>query len=462
MKEASKHLYAIVIALLFSWLFFERTVGINLLIFDLLLLAAIWRANRESLQSPAVKLFYVGTLLSSIMVVWHNSSWSLLIHHINFGLLGGALAAPQLKSVFNVFFAAIFNVVYSVREFFRTRKVAQTEQKKIKRKPLARFWYALRISIIPLLAVFIFGTIYSSSSPWFNTVWQNVNEFFRTIFGDLFDMISFTWFFTFIFGLILTIYLLFANSDHQFDITEEKQPDNLDRKRQRFSYKGGAMGLKREMHVATLLFAALNVMLLMQNILDFSNVWIGFEWNGEYLKQFVHEGTYLLIFSIILSAGLVIFYFRGNLNFFKKNKTLKLLAHIWIFQNMFLVASVAVRNMWYIDYFNLAYKRIGVFFFLIAVIYGLYSVYVKVNRKKSIHYLVRVNAMAVYLLLLTSCFVNWDVLITRYNFAHAEDDGKADHQQQRQDDHLRIGEVTPEPFANQLHQTSSSLSFMRR
>jgi hypothetical protein len=419
MKARSKHLYALAIALLFSWLFFERSAGINLLLFDLLLLAAIWRLNRESLHAPAVKLFYAGTLLSSIMVVWHNSSWSLLIHHINFGLLGGALAAPQLKSVFNVFFAGLFNVVLSIREFFRTRKVSTQAKVPLKRKPLIRFWYVLRISVIPLLAVLIFGTIYSNASPWFNTVWQNVSVFFSNIFGDFFNMISFTWFFTFIFGLILSIYLLFAKSSDQFEDMEEKQPDDLERKRD--TYRGNALGLRRELHAATLLFVALNLMLLIQNMLDFGNVWIGFEWNGEYLKQFVHEGTYLLIFSIILSAGLVIFYFRGNLNFFKKNKNLKILAHIWIFQNMFLAASVAVRNIWYIDYFNLAYKRIGVFFFLLAVIYGLYTVYVKVNRKKSIHYLVRVNAMAVYLLLLTSSFVNWDVLITRYNFAHAEE-----------------------------------------
>lgn len=414
--KATRHRYALGIGLLFSWLFFERSAGINLLIFDLLLFAAIYHLDREKLQHTTVRVFYAGTLLAAIMVVWHHSGWSVFMHHASFGLLGGALAAPQLKSTLNIAFAGIFNTVLSVRNYFRTRKQVPKEARP---RPLARVWYALRISVVPLIIVAIFGTIYSNSSPWFNTFWTSVQAFMRTIFGDLFNMISFTWLFTFIFGLALAIYLLFASSNNHIEDAERNQPEDLNRQRER--YRGGIMALKRELHVATLLFIALNLLIFGQNLLDFTHVWIGFEWDGEYLKQFVHEGTYLLIFSIMISASLVVFYFRGNLNFYKNNRLLRGLAIAWIAQNAFLAASVAVRNIWYIQYFNLAYKRIGVFFFLIAVIYGLYTVFVKVNQQKSIYYLIRANALAAYLILLSIGFVNWDKVIARYNFAHAQD-----------------------------------------
>ena len=337
------------------------------------------------------------------------------MHHVSFTLLGGALAAPQLKGTINIAFAGIFNIALSIRSYFKTKRQVP---KELKPKPMARVWYALRISIIPLLIVYLFGTIYSSSSPWFNTFWKNIQRALSDLFGDLFDIISFTWLFTFVFGLALAIYLLFATSNESIQKSEDDQPDDMSRKRER--YRGGNLALKRELHVATLLFIALNLLILGQNILDITHVWFGFEWNGEYLKQFVHEGTYLLIFSIIISAALVIFYFRGNLNFYKNNKLLRTLALAWLAQNAILAASVAIRNMWYIQYFNLAYKRIGVFFFLVAVIYGLYTVYVKVNRQKSIYYLVRINSLAAYIILLSVGFVNWDKVIARYNFAHAQ------------------------------------------
>ncbi len=407
-----RHTIAILLALLFSWLFFQRAAGINLFIFDAALLSAIFFLQKEKLQSTNVRIFIFGVLSSSVFVGIHNSDWSLFIHHVSVVLLGGALAAPHLKSVASVLVAAVGNFVFSLQEYVRLR-APQAER----RRPVYRFLYALRISIIPFLLVLLFGTLYANASPWFNTFWAKLNTFFYTVFGDLFDMISIPWFFTFVAGLLITVYLLFAKSIEIINKIEEIQPDDLEKPAE---IDAENAALKRESQIAIILFGSLNAMLFGQNLLDFTHIWIGFEWNGEFLKQFVHEGTWLLIVSILLSAALVLYYFRRNLNFIQNNKVLRVLAYIFLFQNMFLAASVAVRNMWYIGYFNLAFLRIGVFFFLIAVIYGLYTVYTKVAEQKTIFYLVRKNSMAVYLLLLAIGFANWDTIIAKYNFAHAD------------------------------------------
>ena len=167
------------------------------------------------------------------------------------------------------------------------------------------------------------------------------------------------------------------------------------------------------------MFAFLNLVILVLNIADIKWVWYGFEWKGQYLKQFVHEGTYLLILSIIISIILVLYFFRGNLNFYQNNKLLKSLSYIWIVQNGILTISVAIRNFWYINYFALAYKRIGVIFFLVLVFYGLFSVYRKVSQRKSTFYIFKTNAYATLIVLILGSLINWDSVIAKYNFENS-------------------------------------------
>ena len=107
-------------------------------------------------------------------------------------------------------------------------------------------------------------------------------------------------------------------------------------------------------------------------------------------------------------------------DFYKKNGLLKKLSYIWLAQNALLAVSVGIRNYWYIYYYALAYKRIGVILFLLLTLYGLYSVFVKVRKQKTVFYLLRVNFNTLLILLTLSTLVNWDSYISRFNFAHAD------------------------------------------
>ncbi|MEP7265818.1 MAG: DUF4173 domain-containing protein, partial [Bacteroidota bacterium] len=176
--------------------------------------------------------------------------------------------------------------------------------------------------------------------------------------------------------------------------------------------------LKNEFRAAIFLFSCLNIILLLVNLIDINWVWFNFDWSGQYLKQFVHEGTWLLIASIIISMVLVLFFFRGNLNFFTKNKPLKVLCYIWLIQNCILVISVGIRNLYYIQHFALAYKRIGVLIFLLLTLIGILTIIYKIQNRKSAFYTTRVNALSLYIVLLISSFFNWDNIIARYNFNH--------------------------------------------
>jgi hypothetical protein len=98
---------------------------------------------------------------------------------------------------------------------------------------------------------------------------------------------------------------------------------------------------------------------------------------------------------------------------------LRYLSYVWLAQNGILSISVAIRNFYYIEHFNLAYKSIGVLIFLLLTLYGLFTVFIKVKERKSAFYLFKTNALSLYIVLMISSFVNWDSLIARYNFNHA-------------------------------------------
>jgi len=167
------------------------------------------------------------------------------------------------------------------------------------------------------------------------------------------------------------------------------------------------------------LLILVNLLLLVVNVIDIDWVWFGFEVPVDFsLKQFVHEGTWMLIISILLSMLILLHLFRGNQNFFGRIASLKTLALVWVVQNFILGISVFLRNYHYIDFHGLAYKRIGVIVFLALVLVGLITLFVKIRERKSFFYLLRVNGWAAFVVLVGLSMVNWDGFIVRTNLRH--------------------------------------------
>jgi hypothetical protein len=200
-----------------------------------------------------------------------------------------------------------------------------------------------------------------------------------------------------------------ADTELHFDLIRKRLKSKLSHLSRR---------LFRRKQVSIVLFFLLNLMIFWLNFLDIRHIWFGFEWNGGYLKEMVHEGTYLLIAAILLSIAIAIYYLNSNIVFLKNNKLFNFLIIMWLSQNLIMIISVALRNSYYINYFALAYLRIFVFFFLAACIVGLISIIILILRKKSVGYLMSVNSISVFVIVIISCCFNWDAIIARYNFAH--------------------------------------------
>jgi hypothetical protein len=272
----------------------------------------------------------------------------------------------------------------------------------------------LRFIILPVLILLTVFVLYSSASEPFS---KSVDYLGQKI-SDLFATISFKRTFFFLLG-VLIFGLCFVEIISSTIISKDSSLlHNLVRRRKKSSLRSLNRLLLRKKQMAVILFALLNLMIAWLNYLDITHLWFGFQWNGGYLKEMVHEGTYFLIVAILLSIAVSIYYLNSNMVFFKNNKVFNFLVIAWLMQNLVMIASVAIRNSYYINYFALAYLRIFVYFFLAACVVGLVSIIIMVRRRKSTGYLISVNTVSVFLLLLLSCCFNWDAIIARYNFAH--------------------------------------------
>jgi hypothetical protein len=399
-------LICIAFAALFTLLFHGQTMGINVLLFELPLLGLLWWMRRPK-PTLEVVITTVGTLMSAVFVVIHGSDLARTVNVLSLLVAVGALLAPQLHALHHALLISVRHILPAQRSFLHS---AQGSRRTNVVPRLGKSTAATLIAV--LLVVVLFMVIYQSSNPHFDSV---MDRFWASV-ESLFDRFDLTLAFTFALGLATTNIVLQQSQQPKLMAWMGRSNDMLLRHRERRPLTS-MLGLRYELRTGVLLLGLLNLLLLLVNVLDIRHVWFNFSFSGQYLKQFVHEGTYLLILSILLGAGIVLWFFRANQNFHRSNRTLKTLAFIWLAQNAVLAISVGIRNYWYIHHYALAYKRIGVAFFLLAVLIGLVLVGLKVRDRRSRHFLLRWNAFAVYSILLVMTCVNWDVLIARYNFS---------------------------------------------
>lgn len=225
----------------------------------------------------------------------------------------------------------------------------------------------------------------------------------------------------FIAGSFISLFVLYIVKENTFSKLDSDAQNYLQRTKKTIKGKFLSLGLKKEMVSGLITLIGLNTLIFIINLMDLSTYWFSYSRPSyETMKTLVHDGTGLLIFCVCLSVLIALYLFRSNQNFYSKNKWLRFLAIAWLAQNILLVFSVAWRNYWYILDFNLAYKRIGVFIFLLATLFGILTTIIKINHKKTFYYLVKLNSSFILTLLLLVSFVKWDNVIVNYNLNHKD------------------------------------------
>lgn len=413
LSNGAKLLTFFLFSLLFTFFFYKKELGLNFFIADVLV--AVWLLFTRQIQlNKAIPLIaFSAFLLTSVFAIITHSVFVYIMHFISIFILAGALLYPLSGSLLSTLGLGFGNTLLSVSSFFE----ALTTGNETRRKA-GRILKMTGIFIIPIIIILIFISIYSASNPKFNSIVLEITKFLRKYIERFFNSINIELFITFILVSGFLGMIIFRKAFAGIIQRDELSKDELIRRKRRRGWFAKWNALKNEYIAGFFLLLILNILLLVVNIIDINWVWFNFKWEGQYLKQFVHEGTYLLILSILISIGLVLYFFRGNQNFYSGNKWLKILSYIWLGQNAILAVSVGIRNFYYIQNFALAYKRIGVIIFLLLTLYGLYTVFLKVKNTRSAYFLFRKNTLAAYVLLVLASLVNWDTVIAKYNFSH--------------------------------------------
>lgn len=398
-------------SIFFHIFFWKEKMGINTLLFTSYILATYFFIFQKKEISKEAVFTSISTLLMATMIVINNSTLSMIMFGISFMSMIGFVHQKELKFFFYGAFQSLLHLETIPKNIFGKKDDVEQAMSNWKRGLV----YA-RITILPIIVLGIFYILYYAANPKFATysdqTWALVFNYFN--WNISFESILF-----FIFGFLIVGVAIWKTTIPHLIRLNKNHSETLVRVRKKRAFpilNPKMLTLKKEFQTAVVMMAMLNLLLLLVNIVDIRFVWFDFEEQPAYsLKNYVHEGTYLLIASIILAMSIIIYYFRGNLNFYSKNKILQHLTYAWIFQNAILAYSVGMRNYRYIEYHGLAYKRIGVMIFLIAVIFGLITMFKKVQEQRSLYYLVNRNAWAVYILLCLASLINWDVAITKYN-----------------------------------------------
>jgi len=415
MLKPNPLLPVVVLAALFTALFHHQSLGLNLFLFESLFMIWIMVSGQFRWKGFLPVILGSGLLLSAIFTLITHSVFVYILNIGSLFLFTGLLIYQEARSVLTSAGLAFMNLILAQARLLNTISTARMRNRNV-----GNYLKRGSIFLIPLLIIMVFVMIYRISNPVFDRVVGNLAETIGNALNSLFENVDFMILLTFFFGVLVSSFLLLRDQFKALINNDISFSDDLIRKRKAIVRFTRFNALKNEIRAAVFLVLMLNVILLVLNGIDIYWVWFNFEWQGQYLKQFVHEGTWFLILSILISIAIVLYFFRANINFYSRNKTLKILSYIWLFQNGILAVSVAIRNFWYIYYYALAYKRIGVIIFLMMTVFFLYSVYVKVRKQKTSMYLLRTNALFLYCLLLVSSLFNWDSIIARYNFSHAD------------------------------------------
>jgi hypothetical protein len=360
---------------------------------------------------------FISNLLCAIGIFWHNSIFTHFIYIISFILLIGKSQFPYLTQLFFLGIAGIGNYFIC---FFKAFKLISDKLIIIPGYKKYRHW--IIVLILPIIISSVFLILYSNANESFNKLTFQFFDWIYTYLKSFIELISFSKFFFLLFGFGIGASLLLRIKNRFIEVFEKEFTDDIQRKSlnryswNRYSGKPSLTAFKNYYRMAIISFIMVNILLLFVNILDIIHVWLNFEPSGaSELRQFVHTGTYILIFSVFIAVGMVLCFFYGNINFYKYNRWVKILAYVWIGQNMIMVVSVLIRNLYYVQLYGLAYKRLGVFFFLIATILALIFLIIKVKERKSVSYYLRTISITAYCVLLFVALFNWDIFIASYN-----------------------------------------------
>lgn len=405
LNKSVYNLSLILFSFLFHFLFYNQGIGINLIIIEFVLLG-ILHYQQKLILKPFTLFLLTCWLLSCIAVLLNATFLGIVFNCILLFTLA-ALPIIQTNNYFELLGLSLLRLIPFPSEYTIESNINEPLQSK------SRVSRILRIAIIPLLILILFFVFYANSIPGFLDLFQDILELFPSFSLQSILLIAL--------GVVLSLFYWRRRQEglplwvawlSKQDLRKQKHGNSKTLNR--------LLDLEYKRHLLTL--SLLLVLITIAIFLDLKYLLSDNLSDSGYsqMQWAVRQGTMGLILSIIASIFLATFVFRGNLSFYREAKPLKILTYIWLALNFILCLSLLWRTLLYIDFYNLAYKRIAVMAFVGCALFGLLSVAYKIHKNKGTSFLIRVNINMIILTFTIFSIPNWDKIIVNYNMSHSQ------------------------------------------
>lgn len=169
--------------------------------------------------------------------------------------------------------------------------------------------------------------------------------------------------------------------------------------------------------------ALFNLIFAIQNGLDLAYLWAGAGLpDGMSLSAYAHRGAEPLIATAILAALFVLVFLRPG-SATAASRPIRILVTVWVAQNLFLVASTALRTIDYVEAYSLTNMRIAALIWMGLVAVGLVLVLWRLLRGRSASWLINANVTALALVLAVCSVVDFSSVAAAWNVRHAREAG---------------------------------------
>lgn len=384
-------------AIAFSLLFYNKNLGLNIFLISMLVVV-ITSTVKNTRSAPWV--YSSAYLLTAFFVFLNPTNFAIFVHFMTFIVFVGKSISNKSSLYITWIMGCINLLIAALVNFTQDSKKSLEKKQKISSKTKTY----IQGGIIAAVLFGMFTLLYKNANPVFSELVIQIDLSFISIQWLLFTTMAY---FLFLNLLSPMPFLDLIDFDAKQNNTLVKPTEII------------LLSLKKKLGsehtLGCMILIVLN--LLLAFFLATDGIYLLQETditNSEYSKS-VHQGVYALMFSIVCAIALILYFFRGNLNFFKENKRIKTLTYTWIVLNIILVVFTCFKNYAYVAALGLTYKRIGVFVYLLLTLTGLITACIKVAETKSFVYLVRTNIAVVFSFLVLCAAIPWDKTITKYN-----------------------------------------------
>lgn len=209
-------------AFIFTLLFYKQALGINLMIYELVVLAWFLINKQVDLSDRLQFISLMSVVLTAAFTVVHHSLLSFIVNFIAFFVMIGVLSSNGIRSLYYATLNSISSFFVSqslLRSQFRSENGRQGSFRKVLKR--------IRLLVFPLLIIVAFIFIYGASNAKFGYVVEEISDAVTNVFNEIFAYIEFAAVVTLIIGVLIGNFIFLRRRDQEIFEKDQSKSDQF-------------------------------------------------------------------------------------------------------------------------------------------------------------------------------------------------------------------------------------------